>query len=81
VYRLILFEKGKNIGNKSLGIGFATIQAKIVYNVHPSTPYRWTKMKKAQAPMIEYLRVRIWYKDTLTDVYQVENSDLNSVRF
>ena len=25
--------------------------------------------------------VRIWYKDTLTDVYQVKNSDLNLVRF
>ena len=25
--------------------------------------------------------VRIWYKDTLTDVYQVKNSDLNIVRF
>ena len=25
--------------------------------------------------------VRIWYKDTLTDVYQVKNSDLNLVHF
>ena len=25
--------------------------------------------------------VRIWYKDILTDVYQVKNSDLNSVHF
>ena len=25
--------------------------------------------------------VRIWYKDILTDVYQVKNSDLNIVRF
>ena len=25
--------------------------------------------------------VRIWYKDTLTDVYQAKNSDLNIVRF
>lgn len=25
--------------------------------------------------------VRIWYKDTLTDVYQVKNSDLNLVKF
>lgn len=25
--------------------------------------------------------VRIWYKDILTDVYQVKNTDLNLVRF
>ena len=25
--------------------------------------------------------VRIWYKDILTDVYQVKNSDLNLVKF
>lgn len=25
--------------------------------------------------------VRIWYKDTLTDVYQLKNSDLNLVKF
>lgn len=25
--------------------------------------------------------VRIWYKDTLADVYQIKNSDLNLVRF
>ena len=25
--------------------------------------------------------VRIWYKDTLTDVYQIKNSDLNLVKF
>ncbi len=25
--------------------------------------------------------VRIWYKDILTDVYQVKNSDLNIVHF
>ncbi|MBA7675615.1 hypothetical protein ES703_83851 [subsurface metagenome] len=25
--------------------------------------------------------IRIWYKDILTDVYQVKNSDLNSVHF
>ena len=25
--------------------------------------------------------VRIWYEDTLTDVYQVKNSDLNLVKF
>jgi len=25
--------------------------------------------------------VRIWYKDVLTDVYQVKNSDLNIVHF
>ena len=27
------------------------------------------------------VEVRIWYKDTLTDVYQVKNSDLNLVKF
>jgi len=25
--------------------------------------------------------IRIWYKDTLTDVYQIKNSDLNLVKF
>ena len=25
--------------------------------------------------------IRIWYKDTLTDVYQVKNDDLNLVKF
>jgi hypothetical protein len=48
---------------------------------HKAPLRKEVELRIAPDEKIGIAEVRIWYKDTLTDVYQVKNSDLNLVRF
>lgn len=51
------------------------------FRVHKAPLRGEVELRIAPDEATDMADVRIWYKDTLTDVYQVKNSDLNLVRF
>ena len=51
------------------------------FRVHKAPLREEVELRIAPDEKTGMAEVRIWYKDILTDVYQVENSDLNLVRF
>jgi len=51
------------------------------FRVHEAPLRKEVELRIAPNLKTGIAEVRIWYKDTLTDVYQVKNSDLNLVRF
>ena len=54
---------------------------KLTFRVHKAPLREQVELRIAPDENTGLADVRIWYKDILTDVYQVKNSDLNSVRF
>lgn len=54
---------------------------KLTFKVHKAPLREQVELRIAPDEKTGMAEVRIWYKDILTDVYQVKNSDLNSVRF
>ena len=51
------------------------------FRVHKAPLREEVELRIAPDEKTGMAEVRIWYKDILTDVYQVTNSDLNLVRF
>jgi len=51
------------------------------FRVHKAPLREEVQLRIAPDEKTGIAEVRIWYKDILTDVYQVKNSDLNLVRF
>jgi len=51
------------------------------FRVHKAPLRKEVELRIAPNLKTGIAEVRIWYKDTLTDVYQVKNSDLNLVKF
>jgi len=51
------------------------------FRVHKAPLRKEIELRIAPNLKTGIAEVRIWYKDTLTDVYQVKNSDLNLVKF
>lgn len=51
------------------------------FRVHKAPLRKEAELRIAPNLKTRIAEVRIWYKDTLTDVYQVKNSDLNLVTF
>ena len=54
---------------------------KLTFKVHKAPLREQVELRISPNENTGLADVRIWYKDILTDVYQVKNSDLNSVRF
>ncbi|NQS88626.1 hypothetical protein HQ584_02390 [Patescibacteria group bacterium] len=54
---------------------------KFKLKVHKAPLHKEIELRIAPDEETGIAEVRIWYKDILTDVYQVKNSDLNLVRF
>ena len=54
---------------------------KLTFKVHKAPLRKEVQLRITLDENTGLAEIRIWYKDTLTDVYQVKNSDLNSVRF
>ncbi len=54
---------------------------KLTFKVHKAPLREQVELRISPNQNTDLADVRIWYKDILTDVYQVKNSDLNSVRF
>jgi len=54
---------------------------KLTFKVHKAPLREEVQLRITLDEETGLAEIRIWYKDTLTDVYQVKNSDLNSVRF
>jgi len=50
------------------------------FRVHKAPLREEVELRIAPDEKTGMAEVRIWYKDILTDVYQVKNSDLNLVR-
>lgn len=53
----------------------------LTFRVHKAPLRKEVQLRITPDEETGLAEIRIWYKDTLTDVYQVKNSDLNSVRF
>ena len=51
------------------------------FKVHKAPLREEVELRIVPDEKIGMAEVRIWYKDILTDVYQVKNSDLNLVKF
>lgn len=51
------------------------------FRVHKAPLRKEVELRIAPDLKTGIAEVRIWYKDTITDVYQVKNSDLNLVKF
>ncbi len=51
------------------------------FKVHAAPLRKEVQLRIAPDLKTGMAEVRIWYKDILTDVYQVKNSDLNLVKF
>jgi len=51
------------------------------FRVHKAPLRQEVELRIASDEKTGMAEVRIWYKDILTDVYQVKNSDLSLVRF
>ena len=54
---------------------------KLTFKVHKAPLRKEVQLRITLAENTGLAEIRIWYKDILTDVYQVKNSDLNSVHF
>jgi len=54
---------------------------KLTFKVHKAPLRKEVQLRITPDENTGLAEIRIWYKDILTDVYQVKNSDLNSVRF
>jgi len=54
---------------------------KLTFKVHKAPLRKEVQLRITPDENTGLTEIRIWYKDILTDVYQVKNSDLNSVRF
>ncbi len=54
---------------------------KLTFKVHKAPLRKEVQLRITLDENTGLAEIRIWYKDTLTDVYQVKDSDLNSVRF
>jgi len=54
---------------------------KLTFRVHKAPLRKEVQLRITLDENTGLAEIRIWYKDILTDVYQVKNSDLNSVRF
>ena len=54
---------------------------KLTFKVHKAPLRKEVQLRITLDENTGLAEIRIWYKDILTDVYQVKNSDLNSVRF
>ena len=53
----------------------------LTFRVHKAPLRKEVKLRITPDQNTGLTEIRMWYKDTLTDVHQVRNSDLNSVRF
>ena len=54
---------------------------KLTFRVHKAPLREEVQLRITLDENTGLAEIRIWYKDILTDVYQVKNSDLNSVHF
>ncbi len=54
---------------------------KLTFKVHKAPLREEVQLRITLDENTGLAEIRIWYKDILTDVYQVKNSDLNSVHF
>ncbi len=54
---------------------------KLTFKVHKAPLRKEVQLRITLDENTGLAEIRIWYKDILTDVYQVKNSDLNSFRF
>ena len=54
---------------------------KLKLKVHKAPLREKVELRIAPDEKTGLAEVRIWYKDILTDVYQIKNSDLNIVHF
>ncbi len=54
---------------------------KLTFKVHKAPLRKEVQLRITLDENTGLAEIRIWYKDILTDVYQVKNSDLNSVHF
>ena len=54
---------------------------KLTFKVHKAPLRKRVELRITPDKKTGLAEIRIWYEDTLTDVYQVKNSDLDSVRF
>ncbi|GAH91127.1 unnamed protein product [marine sediment metagenome] len=54
---------------------------KLTFKVHKAPLRKEVQLRITPDKNTGLTEIRIWYKDILTDVYQVKNSDLNSVHF
>ena len=54
---------------------------KLTFKVHKAPLREKVELRIVPDEKTGMAEIRIWYKDILTDVYQVKNSDLNSVHF
>lgn len=54
---------------------------KLTFKVHKAPLRKEVELRITLDENTGLAEIRIWYKDILTDVYQVKNSDLNSVHF
>tara|TARA_B100001971_G_C17970091_1_gene421951 strand:+ start:394 stop:681 length:288 start_codon:yes stop_codon:yes gene_type:complete len=54
---------------------------KLTFRVHKTPLLKEVQLRIALDENTGLAEIRIWYKDILADVYQVKNSDLNSVHF
>jgi hypothetical protein len=54
---------------------------KLTFKVHKAPLRKEVQLRITLDEETGLAEIRIWYKDILTDVYQVKNSDLNSVHF
>ena len=54
---------------------------KLTFKVHKAPLREKVELRITLDENTGLAEIRIWYKDILTDVYQVKNSDLNSVHF
>jgi hypothetical protein len=54
---------------------------KLTFKVHKAPLRKEVQLRITPDENTGLTEIRIWYKDILTDVYQVKNSDLNSVHF
>ena len=57
------------------------VPAKIKFRVHKAPLRKEVELRITPNEVTGVAEVRIWYKDTLTEVYQIKNPDLNLVRF
>ena len=53
----------------------------IKLRVHKAPLRKEVELRIASDDKTEIAEVRIWYKDILTDVYHIKNSDLSIVKF
>jgi len=53
----------------------------LTFKVHKAPLRKEVQLRITLDENTDLAEIRIWYNDTLTDVYQVKSSDLNSVRF